>query len=179
MIYRILEKYNSNIIKRPILTKCITSFCTFSLGDFLCQRIEIHSKSSQKYNFLRTFKQGAFGFIVTPYLHMQFCKIMPYLLPGKGVIPTVKNIAYDQLIGAPIFLTFFFYYMDLLKGLSLNQATEEFKKKFMPTLYMNWKILPFVMAINVSIMPVPYRVLYANIAGIFWSIYLSFTQNSG
>lgn len=174
----LLEKYNKCIQKRPILTKSITSFCTFSLGDFMSQRIEIFSNPLQKYNFIRTMKQGSFGFIVTPYLHMQFCLIMPYLFPGKAILATIKSVTYDQLIGAPIFLTFFFYYLDLSNGLNFQQATEEYKKKFMPTLYMNWTIWPAIMAINFSIVPVPYRVLYANLTGMFWSVYLALKQNA-
>merc|ERR1711879_654814 len=93
-------------------------------------------------------------------------------LPGKGVLPAVKNVAYDQFIGAPIFITFFFYYLDLMNGLNFQQATEEYKKKFFPTLKMNWTVWPAIMAVNFSIVPVPYRVLYANITGMFWSVYL-------
>ena len=56
--------YNLRIQKTPILTKCITSFTTFSIGDLICQQIERSSDKNKKFNFLRTFKQGSFGFLV-------------------------------------------------------------------------------------------------------------------
>lgn len=103
---------------------------------------------------------------------------MPALFKGSGVIYTTKNILYDQLIGAPIFTSMFFTFLDLSNGKTVEQSMVDLKKKLLPTLIVNWKIWPALMAINFSIVPVPYRVLYANITGMFWSVYLSSAQNT-
>ena len=170
--------YNKCLESRPIITKMITSFITFGLGDLLCQQIEKTKNKDKKYDVMRTIKQGSFGFMATPYLHMQFCIIMPWLFRGKGAANAIKSVVYDQLIGAPIFTSLFFIYLDMNSGKNLNESVKELEKKLMPTLYMNWKIWPTIMLINFSLVPVPYRVLYANIAGMFWSAYLSSAQNS-
>jgi len=156
----------------------ITSFITFGSGDLICQQIEKAKNKDKKYDIMRTIMQGSFGSIVTPYLHLQFCIIMPWLFRGKGTLNAVKSVAYDQLIGAPIFTSLFFIYLDMSQGKTFNKSVKELEKKLMPTLYMNWKIWPTLMFINFYFVPVAYRVLYSNIAGMFWSAYLSSAQNS-
>lgn len=169
--------YNKVIEQRPITTKCFTSFITFGCGDLICQQIEKFTNKEKKFDFMRTIKQGSFGFVVTPYLHLQFCIIMPYLFRGKGLVYTIKNITYDQSIGAPIFTSLFFMYLDMSSGKRFEEAKKELQVKLLPTLIMNWKIWPFLMAINFAFLPIQYRVLYANIMGMFWSAYLSYMQN--
>lgn len=173
-----LKWYTKCLESRPIITKMITSFITFSTGDLMCQQIEKAKNKDKKYDVMRTIKQGSFGFMVTPYLHMQFCIIMPWLFRGKGAANTIKSVVYDQLIGAPIFTSLFFIYLDMNSGKSFNESVKELEKKLMPTLYMNWKIWPTIMFVNFSLVPVQFRVLYANITGMFWSAYLSSAQNS-
>lgn len=170
--------YNKSLQSRPIVTKMITSFITFGSGDIICQQIEKSKNKNKNFDIMRTIKQGTFGFLVTPYLHLQFCKIMPWLFNGKGTINAVKSVAYDQLIGAPIFTCLFFTFLDMSNGKNFNESTKELEKKLMPTLYMNWKIWPVLMFINFSFVPVAYRILYSNIAGMFWSTYLSSAQNA-
>lgn len=170
--------YNKCLQTRPIITKMITSFITFGSGDLICQQIEKAKNKDKKYDLMRTFKQGSFGFMVTPYLHAQFCIIMPWLFRGKGAATTIKSVIYDQLIGAPIFTSLFFIYLDMSNGRTFNESVKELEKKLLPTLYMNWKVWPTLMLINFSLVPVQYRVLYSNIAGMFWSAYLSSAQNS-
>ncbi len=170
--------YNGALTTHPLITKMFTSFVTFGTGDFVCQQIEKSRNKEKKYNFLRTLKQASFGFMVTPYLHLQFCKIMPWLFKGKGVGTTVKNVVYDQIIGAPIFTAMFFIYLNMSNNKSFEESVKELEKKLLPTLYMTWKIWPFLMFLNFYFIPVPYRVLFSNITGIFWSAYLSSAQNS-
>jgi len=170
--------YNRSLEKRPLITKMITSFITFGSGDLICQQIEKSKNKQKKFEFSRTIKQASFGMMVTPYQHMQFCIIMPWLFKGKGTITSIKSVVYDQIIGAPIFTSLFFIYLDMSNGKNFDGAVKELEKKLLPTLYMNWKVWPLLMLINFSLVPVQYRVLFANICGMFWSAYLSSAQNS-
>jgi protein Mpv17 len=173
----LLRAYDRALTNKPILTKCITSFCTFSLGDLMCQFFERKYSDRSHYDWSRVVKQGSFGFLVSPYLHTQFTIIMPYLFPASSRLYLVKNIVYDQAIGAPIFLTLFFGYLDFMSNKSLNESIEELKVKVPPTVIDNWKVWPLLMAINFSIVPIPYRVLFSNFCGMFWTVYLSYVQN--
>jgi protein Mpv17 len=168
--------YNRRLIDKPILTKAITSFCTFGTGDLISQYLEYYSSGKKKFNFRRFITQASFGFMIAPYFHLQFCKIMPYLFP-PGRFSVLKNIVYDQTIGATIFTSSFFTYLDMMSGKSFPEAINELKLKLLPTIYDNWKVWPFLMAINFSMVPIQFRVLFSNICGMFWVAYLSYVQN--
>ena len=45
--------------------------------------------------------------------------------------------------------------------------------KLWPTLKVNWVVWPVLQAVNLSVVPAPYRILYINFASLFWSAYLS------
>ena len=68
-----LKKYENLLITKPIITKCVTSFITFGLGDLICQKLEIvYSNKEQKLNWKRFMKQASFGFLYTPIFHFNF-----------------------------------------------------------------------------------------------------------
>jgi hypothetical protein len=173
----LLRAYGRLLVEKPIRTKCITSFITFGGGDLLCQYLETVYSGRKEYDWLRAARQASFGLCITPYLHLQFSIIMPYLFPNGSRFQVLKMVAYDQTLGATVFISLFFSYIDLMSGKSFNQMKEELKVKFLPTLYANWKIWPALMLVNFGLVPAPWRVLYTNIMGIFWNGYLSYVQN--
>ena len=181
----VLVWYNGVITRKPIVTKCITSLCTFGLSDFICQSIEKKSAAkkgkTKKYDFLRVFKQAFFGFAISPYFHLHFSKIIPTLfpiIPGASVNARVfKSLTYDQTIHAGLFTVIFYYYMGAFNGKNVEETTREVKIKFLPTMVDNWKLWPLAMFFNFKFIPPTYSVLYANLVGIVWLTYLSYLQN--
>lgn len=168
--------YNKKLIEKPLITKAITSFCTFALGDVICQYLEHHYKGTP-YSLNRAIKQGSFGFFFSPYFHFQFSYFIPKYFPNTKISNVIKSIAWDQTFNAVVFTSCFFAYLDLTNGKGLSNTYEALKSKLWPTLCDNWKVWPFLMAINFSIVPIHWRVMYANIFGMFWAAYLSFVQN--
>jgi hypothetical protein len=173
----LVKRYGKLLEERPIITKCVTSFFTFGMGDLICQYFEKKLSNRTSWDITRFFKQASLGVCITPYLHLQFAVIMPYLFPNTRKINIIKSVIYDQTIGAVIFTSLFFTYLDLVSGKNLQQIKEELKVKLFPTLKANWTVWPLLMLINFSVVPVPWRVLFANICGMFWGAYLSFVQN--
>jgi protein Mpv17 len=173
----VVERYGRLLVERPLITKCLTSFVTFGAGDLLCQKFEKLYAGRTKYDWWRAARQGSFGFCVSPYFHLQFSVIMPYLFPATKKINIIKSVIYDQTVGACIFTMMFFTYVDLASGKSFQQMKEELKVKFLPTIYANWTVWPPLMLINFAFVPVPWRVLYANFFGMLWNAYLSYVQN--
>jgi protein Mpv17 len=182
----VLSWYNGVLTRKPILTKSLTSFVTFGLGDAICQSIEISTaknrgKPKKKFDFSRFFKQAIFGFSFSPYFHLHFSKILPFLFPAKpGVSQNVivfKSMLYDQTVHASIFTIVFYYYMGLVNGNNVEDTTKDLKQKYWPTMLDNWKLWPAAVLINFKFVPIPYQVLYVNMVGIVWMTYLSYLQN--
>ena len=168
--------YTNKLIERPYVTKCITSFITFGLGDVICQLFEKKSNKNKKFDYIRAFRQGSFGVIMTPYLHLQFNHIIPkYFANGK--LPILKILAYDQTVNASVFIFAFFTYIDYFSGIDPKTSLQHTLVKFPSTIVANWQIWPMAQILNFTIVPAPYRVFFANIVGLFWNVYLSFVQN--
>jgi hypothetical protein len=168
-----LRTYNRLLNEKPIITKCVTSFFTFGTGDLMCQYLERLNDKGKKLDLKRFFRQASFGFLASPYLHFHFCWLIPKLFKGS----TIKSLLYDQTVGVVVFTSAFFMYLDITSGKSFETAKEELKAKLWPTCVANWKIWPALMFINFQFVPVQYRVLFSNIAGMFWVAYLSYIQN--
>ena len=59
------------------------------------------------------------------------------------------------------------------QGSNNEEAYEKSKKNFVSALFGNWKIWTIPQLFNLSIVPVEYRVLFANMVAFFWNIYLT------
>ena len=93
---KVLCWYNCHLSTKPIFTKCLKSFFTFGLGDFICQSFEKNSAKikckTKNFNLLRMFKQTFFDFALSPYFHFHVTKIIQFLFPIKPGINTNKRV---------------------------------------------------------------------------------------
>ena len=174
---RFLRSYNILIDRHPIKTKSVTCFFIFGIGDYLCQKMEIKYEIIKEFSVKRCLMQSSFGFIGAPYLHLQYCKIIPRIFPEHTKYSTAKSVLYALTISDGIFNLLFYIYMDLISGKGIERAIKEFKKKYIPTMIANWKVWPILTTFNFTIVPIQLRVLFDNFCCIFWNIYLSFMQN--
>jgi len=169
--------YSIKLETRPLTTKAISSILIFALGDILCQKIEnnIQKQNKKSLDFRRLIKQSSYGLLAGPYLHLQFCLIIPYLFPATAKLHTIKSVLYALTISDSIYNCGFYVYCDALEGKFLQPNS--FFEKFIPTQILNFKIWPVLQYINFSVVPVKYRVLFDNTLSVFWNAYLSWVQN--
>ena len=78
----------------------------------------------------------------------------------------------------PINCLFFFYSTVSETGEPAKGVTA-IQEKLWPTLQVNWVVWPVLQAVNMSVVPLQYRLLYINVASLFWSAYLSGQANAG
>lgn len=165
------------LIEHPYKTKCLTSIITFGGGDVICQLMEKYSDSAKRLDYWRVFRQASFGLFLTPYLHLQYNIIIPRFFPSGSRYSLVKILCYDQTVNATVAIIFFFLWIDFLTGKSFGKSVEETRIKLLPTLIANWKLWPAAQVVTFTVMPIPYRVFWANIVGLVWNVYLSYMQN--
>ena len=53
------------------------------------------------------------------------------------------------------------------------EGWQNVKKLYVTALIGNWKIWTVPQLVNLSVIPVEFRVLFANLVAFFWNIYLS------
>lgn len=171
--------YSNRLESHPLTTKAISSVMIFALGDFLCQNIERHIQTDTRKNkidYKRLIKQSSYGFFAGPYLHLQFCLVIPWLFPATSKFYIIKSVIYALTISDSIYNCGFYFYCDALNGNFFKIQT--FVDKFIPTQILNLKVWPIFQYINFSLIPIKYRVLYDNTLAIFWNAYLSWVENN-
>ncbi len=171
-----LSWYINKLDTHPLIIKAISSVGIFALGDILCQKIENKIKEEKKdFDYIRMIKQSSFGFIAGPYLHLQYCIIIPYLFPLGKKLSTIKSVIYGLTLSDSIYNCGFYFFCDSFDGKFFDANT--FVEKFIPTQILNIKVWGILQYINFSIIPIKYRVLYDNTLSINWNAYLSWVQN--
>ncbi len=173
--------YNKHFEKRPLVTQLVSGFAVFGLGDYLSQIIENkYLNKSDKIKYKRILKNAVSGTVLTPYLHLQYCIIIPRLFPDHKKYALVKSVAYAVLISDCVFNLFYFILMSLINR-DRNSPTslhKEVMDKFVPTQILSMKIWPFLTTFNFYYLPMQFRVLFDNVAGIGWAWYLSYVENN-
>jgi hypothetical protein len=85
----------------------------------------------------------------------------------------MQRLACDQLGFAPCFIPAFFSVLLTLDG-RFQEIPETLKKEWLPTVMTNYTVWVPAMLINFRFIPATHQVLFSNVVGFFWNIYLSF-----
>ncbi|XP_033111668.1 mpv17-like protein 2 isoform X2 [Anneissia japonica] len=172
--------------KYLLVTNTVTCCSLLGVGDLIEQTREIRRNkkndvaqgklhSSHSYDWKRTGRMAAIGFMLGPINHYWYLYLDRFL-PGTSGRMVLKKILLDQIVAAPFFNASFIIGIGVLEGKPLSENIENFKCKF-PTLYlMDWCFWPAVQAINFTFIPSYLRVTYVNIITLGWDAVLSYVQ---
>lgn len=94
--------YGDALIKRPLLTKSVTTCIIYGAGDSFAQLL---TKGEKPFDYLRMIRQGAFGLcLLGPFYHKYF-GIVDFIVPIKGTTGVFAKLLFDQTIGASLIIT--------------------------------------------------------------------------
>ena len=111
------------------------------------------------------------------------------LKPGKinEVWKALSMMVVDQTVGATVITIGIFYAFELAQKLipPYSSSPESFltaglrttKNSLWETLVANWYCWPIINFVNFLVIPVNYRVLFSNLAAVFWNMFLSSVAN--
>ena len=71
----------------------------------------------------------------------------------------------------------FFVLINVLEGHGVSKGLSDVKAKFWTTMYINWQLWIPASAINFSLMPIKFQVLFANFVSLIFNTALSFVHN--
>lgn len=162
-------------IKHPLISKSISSFTSFALGDIFSQIIEQRKKNKQtnlkKLNYKRALTFGMTGLSMAPIYHFQYSVIERKLFQGKA---SVKQFFFDQIVCVPIQNFILSLMINCWKGRNLKETKDNLKKCYYPALISGYKFWPIVTYINFKFVPHKYCEHFFNFVGVFYSAYLSY-----
>ena len=102
----------------------------------------------------------------------------PYLkLPSIPAIRLVARIVLDALLFSPFTIFGFFTVSTLINGGTLRDVGEKLRTRWRRALNAAWSFWPIVNIANFSLVPLAFRVLYANVMSLLWTGYLSYVNN--
>ncbi|XP_077015632.1 peroxisomal membrane protein 2 [Tamandua tetradactyla] len=160
----------------PVLTKATTSGILSALGNFLAQLIEKNQKKekrSQNVDVIGPLRYAIYGFFCTGPLSHFFYLFLERWIPPETPWAGVRRLLLERILFAPAYLLLFFLSMSLLEGRSAAVAAARVREGFWPALRVNWQVWTPAQFLNLTYVPLQFRVLFANLVSLFWYAYLA------
>lgn len=194
------RSYKNSLERRPILVQSIQTAILMGAGDVIAQTF-IEKKDLSNYAWIRTAQFAGIGFFIcVSYTNQQFLFVTSlyqlniYNFKGPGLrfwygslnniyktgsktTITLKKVAIDQMIFAPIFLAALLTVIGTLQGNPPGKVITKLQKEYPDILASNYKVWPIVQLINFYVIPLNYQVMFVQTIAIFWNTYVSWKTN--
>lgn len=168
-------QYNALLDAQPLLTKALTSFTGFTVGDILAQKFV--EEESEDYDLMRTVRLGSFGLLVHGTTSHYFYGFLDGQLPGTDAITVAEKVAIDQILWNPIFGFMFFGYLNFVEGKSFQTYVNKIKADLKTSVQGSWTVWVPAHIVNFAFIPPSQRLLYINSIQIGYNVFLSFLGN--
>lgn len=184
-----LALYTRQLDRAPLTTKGLTSGFVAAAGDLLCQSTSTpdaedltsnNNTNATSFDWQRTGRFFIMGcFWVAPCTHYWYNTLNTRLVPGVAtVLRVAQRVLLDQVLFAPIFCPSFMGFLWLLEG--RHSTYEELEKDLMAVtpdvIRANWLVWIPANAINFSVVPLRFQVLFGNVVALCWNVFLSYTS---
>lgn len=170
--------YNQQLTTNPVLTKCLTAGLIAIAADVTCQTLFPENPEDRKkpwterYNFRRTATFTLINtFIFPPITHYWYGMLSTRII-GTDVLSAVKRVAIDQSTFGPLNIALFLAGNKIACG-EVNEVWKTLKRDLWPVVSNNYLVWIPAQLFNFYMIPPPFRVLWTNVVGFFWSIYVS------
>ena len=90
-----------------------------------------------------------------------------------------RRLVLDQFGFAPLFCPSFMALLWLLEGQQVASIVPKLKEVAPDIIVANWALWIPAMAINFSVVPLKFQVLFGNIVALVWNVYLSYMSVKG
>lgn len=130
------------------------------------------------FDFERLTRFMAYGFMMAP-VQFKWFRFLTRAFPitkTSAFVPSMKRMAMDQLVFAPVGIATFFTVMTIAEGGGKRAVTHKLGDMYLPTLKANFMVWPLVQIINFRIMPVQFQLPFVSTIGIAWTAYLSLSN---
>ncbi len=191
-------------MQRPLLTKATTAAILMSISDVACQKIEhtikpeaptkqpntnpyetadqrilaISSHQLFSNDWKRTTHIAITGFTWTgPISHVWYGILEAVVKIRFAPLGLLVRLSMDAFLFSPVAVAGYFTWRAALEGLGFAGIAERLQAKWQSTLVASWEFWTLVNAINFSLIPLPFRVLFNNCFSFFWSAFLSHANN--
>ncbi|KAK5579581.1 hypothetical protein RB653_009265 [Dictyostelium firmibasis] len=160
--------YMKKLKSKPIQTKALTSATLSFISSVVAQKF-IEKK---KINWNAVIKFTIWGLISSPLVHYWHIILDRLFKNIKDKYQSWGKLIVDQLVFAPFINIAFYSVLAILDGKPKSILFKLYFDLF-PTLKASWKVWPLAQLINFRFVPSHLRVLFGNLVGFCWGMYLS------
>ncbi|VDN11449.1 unnamed protein product [Dibothriocephalus latus] len=144
-------------------------------GDIISQKI---IERQSEWDIVRTAKFGSIGLLfVGPVLHTWY-SFVDRFYRGKGAVRTLKMVATDQLVMAPVMIFCIIGLVGFTRHWDVKEAKQSISSSYVGAVLTNYKIWPATQFINFTFVPLHLRLFVVNFVALFWNSYLSYVTRS-
>uniref|UniRef100_A0A6U2CIL3 Uncharacterized protein n=1 Tax=Hemiselmis andersenii TaxID=464988 RepID=A0A6U2CIL3_HEMAN len=130
------------------------------------------AKTRIRMDFVSIGKFGLVGVLITPIIHV-WMGVLNTVVLGTGLKAGAMRVAIDQTLFAPVLSSIVFSLLGLLEGKTPRQIFKLLRGTLKTAVIAGWKLWVPANLINFSFIPPQFQLLFANIVGVLWNIYLS------
>ncbi|KAL6897205.1 hypothetical protein GGI43DRAFT_111296 [Trichoderma evansii] len=167
-VTRMAQAYGRSQHKRPWVTQTITTTFIFFLADLGAQ-----STNDDDYDPLRSVRTMIVGAGMAIPAYSWFMFLAKHFNYKSRALSLGVKVLMNQFIFAASINVYFFGMQALLAGHGIGGAIQRVKDTWVTSWTNSWKLWPFVMAFNLTYIPLQYRSLFSGIVSVFWQAYLS------
>ncbi|KAG2236189.1 hypothetical protein BDF21DRAFT_423996 [Thamnidium elegans] len=169
----LLQKYQYNILNKPVRTFAMQSSFMMTLGDVISQQL-IEKKGWQGHDVSRSLRMTIYGATIGgPVIGTWFGFINRVVTIRNKWTATIVRVGIDQAFFSPAILACFMGGISILEGRTVQETKEKFEKSYFNGLMNSYCYWPFVNLFTFALIPIHYRPIVNSSFGIAWNAYLS------
>ncbi|XP_047512725.1 peroxisomal membrane protein 2 [Pieris napi] len=168
-IMNLVASYLQNLYLHPIKTKSISSCVVGCAGSIASQVV-----AGEGIKLDPIFAFGLYGLIFGGTIPHYFYELIERLFPHEATaFPLAKKLIFERLVIAPLMQAFSLYTLARFEGKNHKAALKQLHSLYFTVLEANWKWLTFFQVINLAFVPPMLRVLFMNIVGFGWAMFIA------
>lgn len=178
-----VQRLNSQVTKRPLLSSVLIGSSSKFTVDTMVQLGEIRSFEGQAFSWTRTATFTSFGALYLGACQWSiYGRVFPWICRPlqSHLAKSATMVALDQLVVFPAVYFPLFYSLQawLDPELCIADGIERWRSSLWSDCTAAWTVWTPVQMANFTIVPIQWRAPLISITGVFWTVFLSHSKGS-
>uniref|UniRef100_A0A1I7SA39 Mitochondrial inner membrane protein Mpv17 n=1 Tax=Bursaphelenchus xylophilus TaxID=6326 RepID=A0A1I7SA39_BURXY len=131
-------------------------------------------EKNDEIDYQRVLNFGLVTMAIVGPIQFHWFRFLSRFIEGTSFKTGFKRMVVDQLIAAPLLTSLFLFNIQLLESKSIDTSINRTRNVLGAVMTNNYKLWPMVQLINMSVVPLEYRIIFLQFVGLFWNCYISY-----